>query len=115
MFLSKFLIIRLFDVVQTKEKMLLIFEYMDTDLNKFIQSFKSNKIPMEVVRDILKQILNGLFFLNLRDILHRDLAPKNILLNIKNGNIQVKLADFGLARKDSLRLTKEVGNYYFII
>jgi serine/threonine protein kinase len=106
---SKFLIIRLYDVIQTKEKMLLIFEYMDTDLNKYIKSSELKEIPLEIVKDILKQILNGLFFLKLNDILHRDLAPKNILLNMKNGNLQVKLADFGLARKNSLRLTKEVG------
>ncbi len=93
--------------------MYLIFEYMDSDLNKFIISFGSGLIPLQLIKEIMRQILNGLCYLNFRDTLHRDLAPKNILINLlSNEKVLVKLADFGLARTQSVisqRLTKEVG------
>lgn len=41
------------------------------------------------------QILRGLEYLHSKNVIHRDLKPRNILIN---GNCDLKLADFGLAR-----------------
>lgn len=43
----------------------------------------------------MRQILQGLAFCHAHNILHRDLKPQNLLINSK---LQLKLADFGLAR-----------------
>lgn len=43
----------------------------------------------------MKQILNGIAYCHSRKILHRDMKPQNILIDLE-GN--VKIADFGLAR-----------------
>lgn len=45
---------------------------------------------------IIWQLLHGLDYIHRRRILHRDLKPQNILINV--GQTIVKLADFGLAR-----------------
>lgn len=42
------------------------------------------------------QLLVAIYFCHIRRILHRDLKPQNILIDIKN-NI-LKVADFGLGR-----------------
>lgn len=61
------------------------------------------------------QILDGLAYCHSKRIIHRDLKPQNLLLN---KNLQLKLADFGLARAFSLPVrpyTKEVRNYFLIL
>jgi len=48
---------------------------------------------------ILQQILKGLSYVHQRNIIHRDIKPKNIfLIRLQNNEVQVKLGDFGLAR-----------------
>ncbi len=41
------------------------------------------------------QLLRGLGFCHAHNVLHRDLKPQNLLIN---KNMELKLADFGLAR-----------------
>lgn len=42
------------------------------------------------------QMLQGLMFCHARRVIHRDLKPQNVLVDVTNKI--VKLADFGLAR-----------------
>lgn len=96
-----YILIRIYDVIFDFKKTYLILEYMNTDLKNFIDSFPINEqIPIRLIKHILKQTLEGLFYLSMEGILHRDLKPQNILLNFEPGseNINVKIADFGLAR-----------------
>lgn len=51
------------------------------------------RIP--VIKNLLKQILEGTNYLHQKHIIHRDLKGANLLLNSKG---QLKLADFGLGR-----------------
>ena len=50
-------------------------------------------------RQVMQQLLNGLYFIHSQKILHRDMKAANILIT-KAGIL--KLADFGLARAFSL-------------
>jgi cyclin-dependent kinase 2 len=78
--------------------MFIIFEYMQMDLSSYVSAF-STGLPMDALRNILRQILKGLSHVHAEGILHRDLKPQNILINLDmNNNIEVKIADFGLAR-----------------
>lgn len=51
--------------------------------------------PTPVRRYFLYQILRGLKYIHSAHVLHRDLKPSNLLLN---GNCDLKVCDFGLAR-----------------
>lgn len=44
----------------------------------------------------MRQLLQGLAYCHAHNVLHRDLKPQNLLIN--NYKMQLKLADFGLAR-----------------
>ncbi len=85
------------------------------DLKGFILNYEE-KIPIELVKKILQEILKGLSFIHLEGILHRDLKPQNILINYSKENniLEVKLADFGLARTYSL-ISKNMTRYTSII
>jgi len=87
-------IISLFDVIHSDNKLHLVFEYLDRDLKKFMDNY-GRPLPLAWVRSYMYQILAGIEFCHSHRVLHRDLKPQNLLINIQGF---VKLADFGLAR-----------------
>jgi len=86
-------IVRLHDVIHTDKKLTLVFEYLDQDLKKYLDS--SDGLDAHTIQSSLFQLLRGIAFCHDRRVLHRDLKPQNLLIN-KDG--ELKLADFGLAR-----------------
>lgn len=88
-------IVRLNDVVHEEKKLTLVFEYLDEDLKKYIDE-NGGQIPLETTKYFLYQLLVGVSFCHERKVLHRDLKPQNLLIN--KDTLQLKLADFGLAR-----------------
>ena len=74
----------------------LVYELMDTDLNQIIKS--PQELTDDHVQYFVYQALRGLKYIHSAHVLHRDLKPSNLLLN---ANCDLKICDFGLARKDS--------------
>lgn len=74
----------------------LVYELMDTDLNQIIKS--PQELTDDHVQYFIYQVLRGLKYIHSAHVLHRDLKPSNLLLN---ANCDLKICDFGLARKDS--------------
>lgn len=92
----------------------LVFEYCDTNLEEEIQKAKENKryIPMETIRNYMRQILTGMAYVHKQGVCHRDLKPENILMN-KEG--VVKICDFGSAKlisSEALNTPYIVSRYY---
>lgn len=89
-------IVTLYDVIHTENKLNLVFEYMDKDLKKFMdtQGVKG-ALEAKQVKSFMYQLLKGILFCHDNRVLHRDLKPQNLLINNRG---QLKLGDFGLAR-----------------
>lgn len=89
-------IVRLYDVIHTESKLMLVFEFMEQDLKKYME-IHGNACALDpvTVRSFMFQLLKGTAFCHENRVLHRDLKPQNLLIN-KRG--ELKLADFGLAR-----------------
>ncbi|OAD59142.1 Cyclin-dependent kinase 2 [Eufriesea mexicana] len=87
-------IVQLFDVVDGDNHLYLVFEFLQQDLKKLLDSVKGG-LDQALVKSYLYQLLKAISFCHLHCILHRDLKPQNLLID-REGHI--KLADFGLAR-----------------
>lgn len=89
-------IVALHDVIHTENKLMLVFEFMDGDLKKYMdtQGDKGALNP-RTIKSFMYQLLRGIDFCHKNRVLHRDLKPQNLLIN---GKGQLKLGDFGLAR-----------------
>ena len=82
------------------------------DLNGLIETYKSlNKhIPEEMLWNIFLQCMEGLCYIHHKNIIHRDIKPKNIFID---NNMIIKIGDFGVSalkfenNNVSLNLTKE--------
>lgn len=81
------------DVVHADKKLYLVFEYLDQDLKRFMDSVPA--LRPALVKSYLFQLINGIAFCHAHRVLHRDLKPQNLLID-RTGKL--KLADFGLAR-----------------
>ncbi|KAL3935333.1 MAG: hypothetical protein SGBAC_009132 [Bacillariaceae sp.] len=102
-------VLTLFDVFETDEEIHLVMELCEGgELFNAIKekgskrsSYRSRgRYTEPQAARITNQILQALVDLHSRKIVHRDIKPENILLfNCDESDIQVKLCDFGVARK----------------
>ncbi|KAK6172384.1 hypothetical protein SNE40_016044 [Patella caerulea] len=80
------------DILRTKhERLIIVSEHYRQNLQTFVKSGELSSEKKLV--DLAHQILQGLVYLHNKNITHRNLALKNILLNNQN---EVKLSEFGL-------------------
>lgn len=87
-------LIGLLDIFGHMSNVSLVFDFMDTDLEVII---KDNMIILSQanIKSYILQTLQGLEYLHLSWILHRDLKPNNLLVNSAG---VLKIGDFGLAK-----------------
>mmetsp|Transcript_5092 Transcript_5092/g.15237 ORF Transcript_5092/g.15237 Transcript_5092/m.15237 type:complete len:308 (+) Transcript_5092:260-1183(+) len=89
-------IVKFNDVVHCNNKLYLVFEYLDQDLKRYMDSIpQSTPLDPMRIKSYLYQIISGIAYCHQHRVLHRDLKPQNLLID---GNGALKLADFGLAR-----------------
>lgn len=87
-------IVKLCDVIHMERKLTLVFEFLDQDLKKLLDTCSSG-LDLSTTRSFLFQLLQGIAYCHEHRVLHRDLKPQNLLINREGA---LKLADFGLAR-----------------
>lgn len=88
-------IVRLYDVIHTDKKLTLVFEFLDQDLKKYLDACGETGLEDTTIQSFLYQLLRGIAYCHEHRVLHRDLKPQNLLINMGG---ELKLADFGLAR-----------------
>ena len=77
------------------DQIYVVTELMETDLSAIIKS--NQPLSDQHVRFFVYQILRGLKYVHSCGILHRDLKPRNLLVN---SNCDLKICDFGLSRSN---------------
>ncbi|KAG0473580.1 hypothetical protein HPP92_015437 [Vanilla planifolia] len=89
-----------------KPLLYLVFEYIETDLKKYIDSHRRGSnprpLPPSVIQSFLYQLLKGVAHCHSHGVLHRDLKPQNLLVDQEKGIL--KVADLGLGRAFTIPL-----------
>ncbi|KAF7457488.1 protein kinase domain-containing protein [Cryptosporidium felis] len=91
--------IKLEDVILENDRVYAIYEYGGISLLSFVEekcALNPQLLSFSFGINIFFQITNSVQFLHNLGIVHRDLKPENILVNEES--LQIKIADFGLAR-----------------
>lgn len=78
---------------QEFEEIYVVSELMETDLASTLRSNQS--LSDDHCQFFLYQILRGMKYVHSAQVIHRDLKPRNLLVN---SNCDLKICDFGLAR-----------------
>ncbi|KAH9556439.1 hypothetical protein CY35_07G027800 [Sphagnum magellanicum] len=82
-----------------KPLLYLVFEYLDTDLKKYIDSHgrgNKNPLPTSIIKSFMYQLCKGVAHCHSHGVMHRDLKPQNLLVDREKGLL--KIADLGLGR-----------------
>lgn len=86
-------IVKLFECIETEERVYMVLEKMDTDLYEWIRNHK--KLCEQDASKVCRALLIAVNYLHQHNVVHRDIKPENILINDVD---TVRLADFGLAK-----------------
>ena len=83
-----------------------IMEKLDYTLEEYVE--RNNNIPAFNTakrKSICYQIIKAFKYIHSKNILHRDISPKNILLKEYEDTLVVKISDLGLAKRPEVLLT----------
>ncbi len=70
--------------------MTLVFEFLDQDLKKYLDACGDAGLEAYTVKSFLYQLLQGISYCHQHRVLHRDLKPQNLLINME-GELKVSL------------------------
>ena len=91
-------IIKIFDTYESEGVLFIVMELvLGGDLFERVSG--KGRYSEEAARLVMRGVLSAVSYLHGRDIVHRDLKPENILLVSKTSDTEVKITDFGLAKK----------------
>ena len=89
-------IVSIFDFFQANNTAYIVMEYVEgIDLAKYVYK-RGGRIAMDETLRILKPIMEALSLVHEAGMIHRDIAPDNIMLHPRDG---AKLLDFGAVRQ----------------
>ena len=75
-------------------------------LSAWRRRFAGGRVPVEKAIEVCRQIADALDYAHRQGIVHRDIKPGNVVVNEKNGAVDVQVLDFGLAEQIRTSLSR---------
>ena len=101
-------IVKLKELIREQDVLYMVLEYVDTTLDRWLRD--QSMPPHEAsVQTIACKLMNGLKYMHAQGFVHRDIKPQNIL--VSHDLKDLKLCDFGIARKTRSATEKELTEY----
>jgi len=98
-------VVKLLDFFCSTTKLLLVLEFCDSDLGKYLKQMKhaGHSVPPVSVKKLAYQLCRGVEFCHSKGVLHRDIKPQNLLVD---SNLKLKITGFSLARTFNVPIPK---------
>jgi serine/threonine protein kinase len=91
-------IIHLEDIFASGYNVYLVME-LSTGGDLFDRIASKKRYSEPEAKEVMRQILDAMVYMHENKVAHRDLKPENILLARRDSDVDVKITDFGLAKK----------------
>ena len=88
-------ILPLFEFGEDQGRLFLVTPYIEG--GTLARRLKSGPLMLEEVRALFVPLVQAVAYIHRRGVIHRDLKPTNILLDEQDGELYVRLIDFGIA------------------
>lgn len=88
-------ILPLFEFGEDQGRLFLVTPYIDG--GTLARRLKSGSLSLFQVRQLFVPLVQAVAYIHRRGVVHRDLKPTNVLLDEQDGQIYVRLIDFGIA------------------
>ena len=93
-------IVTSYSILPLDNLMVFAMEYVHgMDLHKYIH--KHHGLPVGLACSFAKQLASGLQHAHEKGLVHRDIKPSNVIVYKADGQLQLKILDFGLAKASS--------------
>ncbi|TMF50916.1 MAG: serine/threonine protein kinase [Chloroflexi bacterium] len=88
-------ILPLFEFGEDQGRLFLVTPYIEG--GTLARRLQSGPLSLDEVRQLFVPLVQAIAYIHRRGVIHRDLKPTNILLDEQDGQIYVRLIDFGIA------------------